>query len=246
MLIDLLASDNVGSYNIKIANIMGLHTSIYINELMNISNKAHEKNKLVDGKHFLLDRKYILKRTTIGVDEQLAIDYKLRNVGVIDKPEGGVDIMSIDIDKLASLIIVDDAHKLAQLSAKTQVKIAGVKGAKQTMKEKLSTEMKTYITTSNDELRVAFEAWVDAIVENPKSCGITKTKVSIFQRDVHTFANGDLDVALKIVEIATVHSYIDAQWAIQYFNKNFASDLRKRLDGGSSKKRSVSIGSEAF
>ena len=57
MLIDLLATDNLANYNIKIAQIMGLHTAIYINELINISNKATQKNKLVADKFFILDRK---------------------------------------------------------------------------------------------------------------------------------------------------------------------------------------------
>ena len=57
MLIDLLATDNQASYNIKIAQVMGLHTAIYINELINISNKATQKNKLIADKFFILDRK---------------------------------------------------------------------------------------------------------------------------------------------------------------------------------------------
>ena len=40
MLIDLLSTDNLANYNIKIAQVMGLHSAIYINELINISNKA--------------------------------------------------------------------------------------------------------------------------------------------------------------------------------------------------------------
>ena len=46
MLLDLLSTDNLVNYNVKIAQIMGLHTAIYINELINISNKAIKKKKL--------------------------------------------------------------------------------------------------------------------------------------------------------------------------------------------------------
>ena len=69
MLIDLLSTDNLANYNVKIAQVMGLHSAIYINELINISNKATQKNKLVSDKYFILDRKYITKRTNLSVEE---------------------------------------------------------------------------------------------------------------------------------------------------------------------------------
>lgn len=48
---------------------MGLHTAIYVNELINISAKALKKNKLIADKFFLLDRKYITRRTTLDDKE---------------------------------------------------------------------------------------------------------------------------------------------------------------------------------
>lgn len=91
---------------------MGLHTAIYLNELINISAKASRKNKLVSDKYFLLDRKYITKRTTIDEKEQLAIDYKLSKQSIICKPDGGVDVMWIDIDRLANMLSSDDEKYL--------------------------------------------------------------------------------------------------------------------------------------
>ena len=63
MLIDLLCTDNYVSFNINIAKVMGLNYAIYISELLNISNKATAKKKLLDGK-FKVDRDYIANRTT--------------------------------------------------------------------------------------------------------------------------------------------------------------------------------------
>lgn len=228
MLMDILSTDNMASYNVKIAQVMGLHSAIYINELINISAKAHRKGKLISDKFFLLDRKYITKRTTIDEKEQLAIDYKLVKNDIILKPEGMVDTLYLNIDKLASILSSDDEKYLQKISKSTKVVTTALPGLKQTMKQKQAVEMKTYITTTNDELRVAFGDWVDSVIANPKSSGLTKTKVNLFQRDVHTFANGDLDVALRIIEIAIKGGYVDAQWAINSFNRDHANTFRKR------------------
>ena len=48
LLIDLLSTSNYVSYNIKLAELLGLHASIYISELMNINDKSIRKNKITD------------------------------------------------------------------------------------------------------------------------------------------------------------------------------------------------------
>ena len=49
MLIDLLSNANLVSYNYKVAQLFGLHTAIYLAELLNINDKAIKKNKLSEG-----------------------------------------------------------------------------------------------------------------------------------------------------------------------------------------------------
>jgi len=244
MLINLLASDNLGMYNVKVAQVMGLHTAIYLNELMNISCKATAKNKLVVDKYFILDRKYITKRTTLEYEEQLAIDYKMQKVGILQKPSGEVDTIFVDIDRLASLLSEDDPQELDKLSKKTQVKTTALPGMKQTLKEKKAVEMKKYITVTHPELRQAFEGWIEGVLATPKG-SLTKSSVGYFQRDVDTFANGDLDIALKIIEIATIHGYQSAAWAINAFNKDYANQFAKRFVNTSTQRR-VQLSDEVF
>ena len=64
MLIELLSTSNYVSYNIKLAELLGLHPAIYISELMNINDKAIKKDKLEDD-YFTLVRSYITARTTL-------------------------------------------------------------------------------------------------------------------------------------------------------------------------------------
>ena len=70
MILDLLSSDMYVSYNVQIANKIGLEEAIYISELININRKAIQKNKIEDG-YFNIDRKYITNRTTFKLEKQI-------------------------------------------------------------------------------------------------------------------------------------------------------------------------------
>ena len=72
MLIDLLSTSNYVSYNIRLAELLGLHAAIYLSELMNINDKAIRKNKLNDN-YFKLKREYITSRTTFDVKTFLIV-----------------------------------------------------------------------------------------------------------------------------------------------------------------------------
>lgn len=245
MIVDLLATDNMVSYNVKIANVMGLHTAIYLTELINISLKAERKKKLVSDKYFLIDRKYITQRTTLSVEEQITIEQKLAKIEVIQKPAGGIDTVYINVDKLAQIISSDDDNYLNKVSKNTVVKTVTGPGMKQTLKQRTAIEMKGYITTTHKELKDALEGWVDGVLANPNGF-LSKRAVGVFEKTVDEFANGDLDVALKIIEIATVGGYRDATWAINSFNKDHAMTFRRRaVDTGTNRVVPLS-GDEVF
>ena len=46
MLIDLINTSNYVSYNIKLAQLLGLKEAIYLSELLNINDKAIRKNEI--------------------------------------------------------------------------------------------------------------------------------------------------------------------------------------------------------
>ena len=220
MLIDLLSTDNLANYNIKIAQVMGLHTAIYINELINISNKATQKGKLIADKFFILDRKYITKRTTLALEEQLAIDTKLNTVGVMQKADNEIDTIYLDIDNLAKIISSDDSDYLDKVKKKTQVKTAALPGMKLTIRQKQVEDFKKGLTVTHPELRAAYEGWIEGVYANPKGF-LSKKAIEIFISTVDQFANGYLDVALSVINIATVGGWRDATWAINKYNEEY-------------------------
>ena len=214
MLIELLSTSNYVSYNIKLAELLGLHAAIYISELMNINDKAIRKNKLNDN-YFKLTREYITKRTTLDEKEQLEIEQNLLKLGILEKGENDDDL-SLNITTLTTLMMSTDEQLLDNVKKLTKLK---TKAPKATKAEKIKEELKTNVVTSNEELREAYYDWIDAVYA--KQGWLSKKAVVCAQSQVDEFSKRNLDVALKLIEIASINGYRDMEWAINKYNSQF-------------------------
>ena len=79
--------------------------------------------------------------------------------------------------------------------------------------------MKLNIVTNNSELRSAYISWIDAVYE--KDGFMTKQAVVSAQAKVDEFSNRNLDIALKVLEIASISGYRDITWAINAYNRDY-------------------------
>ena len=214
MLLDLLSSDNYGTYNVKVAQIMGLHTAIYLAEIININRKAINKEK-IDNNCFTINRQYIENRTTIDTEEQLKIDKKLSEVGILGMNVDNPDQVYIDVNALTNMIAAGDAKLLERVSRITKLKDVGdMRVGKMTQRQRDAANCKTAISTTNGELLDALSGWVDAVFARPNGF-LSKRAVTIFQNELYKYTNGDLDLALKLVD--TVAGYRVFQWAKEEF-----------------------------
>ena len=107
MLVDLLSMSNYGHYNIKLAQLIGLDASVYLCELMNVTEKATRKKKMSDN-FFTLDRDYITDRTTIDLKRQLELDEFLYRLGIITPSNDDKNTLSVDVSMVASLVTAPD------------------------------------------------------------------------------------------------------------------------------------------
>lgn len=246
MLTDLMCTDNYAMFNIKVASVMGLHAAVYVNEILNITQKAQQKRKVVNG-YVTIDRDYIHRRTTIFPEEQITIDKKLVGIGVLSVAEDNPDNIQLSVDTLANLVAADDANLLKKVTKLTEVKSVVQSSTKMSMRQKTILELKDFIKCSNDELLSAYRDWVDGVYANPKGY-LSKRAIIVFQRDVDEFARGDLDLALKIIEIATINGWRCAEWAINTFKKDYAKDFYATYTqtAPSAPQRSVSLSDEVF
>ena len=216
MLIELLSTSNYVSYNIKLAELLGLHAAIYISELMNINDKAIKKNKL-EQEYFKLVRSYITSRTTIEESEQLEIEENLLKLGILERGESD-DLLSLNITTLTTLMMTTDEELIDKI--KKGKKRRGRSGGKSTKADKIKENLKANLRVQNAELRQAYEGWIDAIYD--KQGWMSVKCVTVAEDTVDEFSGRNLDIALKLLEIASIHGYRDIQWAINMYNKQYS------------------------
>lgn len=214
MLVDLLSMDNYIQFNIKIAQLLGLHAAVYLSELLNINEKAVRKDKIHDDV-FVVDRGYIEKRTTLAKKEQIELDGMLLKLGVLKKVGESEDSVMLDLTVLTALVSaepgkVSDLEKLVAAAKPKQ---------KRSKQEVIVQGLKNHVQVNNDELRTAYYEWIDAVYA--KQGWMSAKSVTVAQRDVDNYSQRNLDVALKLLEIATSGGYRDIQWAINSYEKDY-------------------------
>lgn len=219
MLLDLLSMDNYASYNIKVAQIFGLHPAIYLNELLNINEKAVRKSKITGESTFTIDRAYIEKRTTLTKAQQLEIDETFKEIGLLKVDESNQNVMSLDITTLTS-IMSEGKEFIKELKLMTK----RISKTRRTKDEIIKEELKNHIQTDNPELYEAYCDWIDAVYA--KQGWMSARSVKVAQQDVDNCSNRNLDVALKIIEIAAVRGYREMEWAINVYKQDYEPTFR--------------------
>ena len=214
MLIDLISLSNYGYYNIQVANILGLETAVYLGILLDINSKAIRKNKVEDN-FFTVDRDYITSRTTLSVTKQKEIEKILSDVGVLCLSKKNEDSFNISISALYTIVgsddntdLIKDVKKIVSRKANTRSKADAIKDA-----------LKENVVTSNKELREAYYDWIDSVYA--KQGWMSKKSVVSAQTLVDDYSKHNLDIALKIVEIASINGYRDMEWALNTYKQNY-------------------------
>ena len=247
MLIDLLNSSNYIMVNMDAIRIFGLNTAVYCAELLNIYKKAVTKKKLYDDVYFKIDREYIKKQTSIEIEDQLKCDANLLKVDIIKINEENPDIIFFDVEVYASLLSSEDIKLLDKVSAK--VKVANPKGTKQAQRDRIIVALKESIECKTYEVLTGLKGWIDSIMADPKRY-LSKQQVAAFKDRLDDYCNGDLQKALEIIRLATVHAYVDCQWAINVYERN-NQPARTQLQINNTvrvteQKKTVEVGEDAF
>ena len=191
--------------NKRLVKIAGFEVAAYWAELQSILKQVVKKQTMDEKGFFPLDRDYVERETTLTVAKQLKCDEKLLSLGVLLKDPEDPNKISIAVNGMVAVITDEDTTKLKK-TGKTSAdakaaKIAGIK-----------TTMKKAILETDYNTRLAYERWVDGMVD-AQNCKFTKAVVQLFEQTVTAYTQ-DRDTRIKIIEIATTNSYKDATWAI--------------------------------
>lgn len=216
MLVDIFTEDNSITINYKTIQLFGVQTAVYFSELISIYKKAIRKNKLVDGQFFKVSRSYVTSTINLTSEEQLICDANLSKVGILKKHVDDPDTIKIDLQLYLSILSNDDFKLLENV--KKEMAVSRPKGVKQSQRQQTINALKNCIQCSNYELLTALRDWVDGVYARPNGF-LSKSAIKVFQDTLNNYTQGDLDLALRIVQIATVQGYRDCQWAINFFEE---------------------------
>lgn len=238
MFIDLLNTENYVQFNVKTANIFGLHTAIYLQLLLSVFEKAQRKNKLIDG-YVKLDRSYVTSLTTLSANEQMSIDKQLIQSKVIEKLDD--NLIKLDVDMYASLISDDDVARVKKLASSVKTKDE----QKVAKKAKLIENLKKHIQCSNTKVYVALSNWIDAIMSIR---ALSAQAVDIFQDKLYEYTKGDADTAVAIINIAIAQCWAECDWAINSYIKNNKMKERTQVTSVrvTEQKKSTELSEETF
>lgn len=240
MLIDLISQANYNSYNVSLAKIVGLHPAIYINTLLSINSKAINKQKLTNDEYFCVDRNYVQSVTTFDVEEQIQIETLLINIGILKKQENQEsNTLFLDVSMLASIMMSENESLVSNIQ---KVTAAVSKPKRKTKSDAIKEEMKGFVTATNQELREAYFDWIDSVYA--KQGWMSKKSVISAQQVIDEFSHRNLDVALKVIEIAAISGYRDMTWAVNTYKSNYS--VQYRVPQNNAKESVVGISNEIF
>ena len=221
MLLDIFNEDNNIVINYKAISLFGLNTAAYFTLLISIYKKAVRKNKL-DNDYFNLDRNYVRKLLRLSEEEQLICDHNLMMLSILKKSSEDPNKIKLDLNLYLSTIASEDVKLIEDV--RKQMKVLHPKTVKQSQRQIQINTLKNCIECSNYELLTALRDWVDGVYARPNGF-LSKASIKVFQDTLNNYTQGDLDLALRLVQIATVQGYRDCQWAINLYERDNKAKL---------------------
>ena len=220
MLIDIMSPYSYLQVNTKMISIFGLNVATYWAELLNIYSRVIKKKKdevIQANGFFTIDRDYIKSRTSLDISDQVKCDKVLVNIGALAVDAENPNHISISLKRMFEILSEDDASAIAAIQKQAKSRKGTSASSAETKVFMIKQNLKKAIDSADQDLQKAFSTWIDAFMESKNV--LTKAAVEIFQRTVENYSTSK-QVKLKIIEIATVHSYRDAQWAINMYERD--------------------------
>lgn len=217
MLIDIMSPYSYLQVNTKMISIFGLNVAAYWAELLNIYSRVIKKKKdeviQADG-YFTIDRDYIKSRTSLDLSEQAKCDKALVNVGALAVDPEKPDLICISLNRMMEILTEDDTAVILNIQKQAKAKKGSAAETKALM---IRNNLKKAVVNADQELVVAYHTWIDSMMDSKKV--LTKAAVEIFQKTVENYSTSK-QVKLKIIEIATIHAWANADWAINSYSKD--------------------------
>lgn len=213
------------SYNIKLANMVGLESAVYLNAILSLDQTSN------------IDRDKIKTITTLSIEKQRAIDLMFVKLNIFEL----VSSNTINVNYPALLALYNENNE--DILNTTIPKIT----KRKTKSDAIRDELKFLIKTDNGELRDAYMSWIDSVFA--KQGWMSKKSVELGQKLIDSYSNRNLDVAIELLNIAAVGGYRDIQWAINSYEENLKKKISKApliLNKEFEPKKTIELAQEVF
>ena len=214
MLSDVVSPSSYLTFNVNIAQVLGLVNAVYCAELLDIYAKARRKKKLDENQFFILNRDYVKSKTSIKVDEQYLCDASLNKVGLVVSDANNPDKIRFDVETFMSIIAEEDSKVLNQIYKKVNLP-KNKEDSKKLKREKFKALLMSKLSNANVNIHEALIGWLDAIFDDGKY--ILEETVVDFQNTLFNYAGADVQKALRIITIAKVQGWTNCVWAINSY-----------------------------
>lgn len=225
MLVDILSPANYIMVNRDAIKILGLNTAVYCSELLTIYKKVVKKKAFLENNFFKVDRKYIEEQTSLDTKEQTVCDLNLKKVNIVKIDEENPDIIFFDVETFSSVLASEDVRLINTVSEK--VKSTKPKGTSDASRKRIVQNLKDSIRCNNYEVLLALRDWIDSVMANPTKF-LSIQQVEIFKDKLEEYCEGNVKTALKVIEQATIHQYVDCQWAINNYERENNANVGKK------------------
>ena len=204
---------------------MGLNCAVYLGEILRQYEVALNDGNVKNGK-FFIDRTTARVRTTIIKSEQLKYDGILSEILVIKKESSASDDISIDFEKLISIMTAEDEKTVKTLKeVSSTTKREQKENAAEAKTEHVASSLKAYINTTNVDLYNAYSKWIDVLLRSNNKKYVTKGCIieaqEVINKSTEVLINGEmkhnLEMALDILDIATNFEYTNIEWALKKY-----------------------------
>lgn len=218
MFLDLIQNNMV--YNVKLANILGINYSIYIASLGKLLGKNMEDRLVGSDCWFKLDPRYITKLSGLKPKEQEEMNVSLEKIHIIEFDQKREKI------KFNSDLIITMIGENNRSNLKTMKEIFNAppeKPKRLTNRQIICNNLKKGVVSNIPELLEPYQKWVEGVYANPNGF-LSNQSIKIFQDTIENYSKGNLNLALELINIATVSGYRDATWAINVYEERNKSN----------------------
>ena len=206
------------SINISLIKMLGLPAAAYCSEIFSILKKAITKDKLKEEGSIKVDREYVESRTGLSAKEQLEIENILSRNKFIEKVSSSDDVFVVNVPLFVQLISGSDDLSKTEFE-KLRRKYKSKKESQEAKKQSIATAIKDGIIYPDLQVKEKLCEWVDTIFATTK-LQLTSKIVDVFIATLNAYVQGDMDKALKIVQIAINQSFRDCTWAINSYERS--------------------------